>query len=73
MQVRYDSVADVLYVAFGEGKPSGTKEVDRGILVTYGEDGRPMAVEILFAKGEQALSETPPVVFELSLKDAVPH
>ena len=51
--VRYDTDADVLYLALGRPVPAETDEDDDGLLVRYAlDDGHPCGVTVLgFASG----------------------
>lgn len=47
MQIRYDQVADVLLVLLRDEPPVDAIEEPGGVIVSYGEDGRPVSVEFL--------------------------
>jgi uncharacterized protein YuzE len=49
VRVRYDSEADVLRLILRNGAPVDAVEEPGGVIVSYGEDGEPVTVELLNA------------------------
>ena len=49
MQIRYDRIADVLLSLLRDEPPVDAIEEAGGVIVSYGEDGRPLSVEFLQA------------------------
>ena len=49
MKISYDPEHDVLYLNFSENKIVDTVEVDRGVLIDYGESGEMIGVEMIEA------------------------
>ena len=49
MQIRYDGVADALLLLLRDEPPVDAIEEAGGVIVSYGEDGRPVSVEFLQA------------------------
>ena len=52
IKVKYDTDADVLYLALGSPVPASTDEDDDGLLVRYAlDDGHPCGVTVLGYRG----------------------
>jgi uncharacterized protein YuzE len=49
MRIRYDPSVDILYIRLREGPVQESDEITPDIIVDYGEDGKPMGIEILDA------------------------
>lgn len=52
MQIRYDRAADMLLVLLRDEPPVDAVEEPGGVVVSYGEDGRPVSVEFLQAAAQ---------------------
>lgn len=65
MEIRYDAEADVLLIRVSDQPPVEGVEAPRGVIVSYGEEGDPVSVEILDAS-ERNLVE--PGALHVSLK-----
>ena len=60
MMITYDPNHDVMYNRFGEGEIVDTIEVEKGVLIDVGENGRIIGIEIINAStrvGPNPLSE----------------
>jgi len=60
MKITYDPNHDVMYIKFGEGEIVDTIEVEEGVLIDVGENGRVIGIEIINAStkvGPNPLSE----------------
>lgn len=49
MKIRYDQDADILFFSLREEPPVDSIEEEGGVILSYGEDGEPVSVEILNA------------------------
>ncbi len=49
MRISYDPEADVLLVVFRELPPADAVEETGGVILSYGEDGDPVSLELLHA------------------------
>ena len=49
MLIQYDADADVLMVVLGDSPPVDALEERGGVIISYGEDGVPVTVELLEA------------------------
>ena len=49
MKIEYDNQADALYISFQEGAHSESKEVEKGVIVDYNENGEILGIEIIRA------------------------
>lgn len=49
MQIDYDPDADAIYIRLREGEVDDTQFVNKYVYVDLDENGRPLALEILFA------------------------
>jgi uncharacterized protein YuzE len=49
MKIRYDQDADILFFSLREEPPVDAIEEAGGVILSYGEDGEPVSVEILNA------------------------
>ncbi|MEB2836843.1 MAG: DUF2283 domain-containing protein [Desulfurococcales archaeon] len=57
VKLRYDRVADALYVKLKEGEIADSEEIAEGIIVDYNREGEVVGVEILqFSKRRVGLS-----------------
>jgi len=50
VKIWYDEESDILYISFGRGVAVDSEEVDEGVRVEYGEDGKLIGVEISNAR-----------------------
>jgi uncharacterized protein YuzE len=55
MRLRYDPEADVLILLLRDLPPFDSVEEPGGVIVSYGEDGDPVSVEILRASQRQLI------------------
>ena len=55
MDIKYDSIADAVYLAIGTGKVSRTLEMEDRLLVDVDNAGRIIGIEILDASSQQDL------------------
>lgn len=55
MRIRYDPEADVLLLILRDGPPVDAVEEPGGVIVSYGEDGEPVSVELLNASARQLM------------------
>ena len=51
MRIQYDPEADVLLILFKELPPADAVEEEGGVILSYGEDGEPVSLELLHAAG----------------------
>lgn len=49
MKIRYDQDADILFFSLRDEPPVDAIEEAGGVILSYGEDGEPVSVEILNA------------------------
>jgi uncharacterized protein YuzE len=49
MEISYDPKHDLLYIKFSEERVVDTAEVDGGVLIDYGDDGKMIGIEIINA------------------------
>jgi uncharacterized protein YuzE len=49
MKMSYDPKADALYIKLRNGKIEESDEIAEGIIVDYGEKGKPLGIEFLDA------------------------
>jgi uncharacterized protein YuzE len=49
MRIRYDPEADVLVFVLRDDPPVDAVEEPVGVILSYGEDGQPVSVELLHA------------------------
>ncbi|MCU0290221.1 MAG: DUF2283 domain-containing protein [Acidobacteria bacterium] len=49
MKIRYDQDADILFFSLRDEPPVDAIEEPGGVILSYGEDGEPVSVEILNA------------------------
>jgi uncharacterized protein YuzE len=49
MKISYDPKYDLLYMKFSEERIVDTVEVDGGVLIDYGDDGKMIGIEIINA------------------------
>ncbi len=49
MKIRYDQDADILFFSLRDEPPVDAIEETGGVILSYGEDGEPVSVEILNA------------------------
>jgi uncharacterized protein YuzE len=61
MKLTYDPEADALYIALSEGPVAKTSDVEEGVILDYGADGRLVGVEIL--RASLRTRETPSVEY----------
>ncbi len=58
IRIRYDSVADALYIKLRDGKIENSEEIAPGIIVDYSKDGEIIGIEIIeFSKKKINLNE----------------
>ncbi len=58
LRIRYDSVADAVYIRLSDKKVAESEEVSPGIIIDYSEEGEIVGIEILnFSKRRINLSE----------------
>lgn len=57
MRIRYDTEADVLLMLLSEEPPVDAVEEPGGVIVSYGEDGDPVSVEVLEASSRRFLQD----------------
>lgn len=69
MKIRYDAEADVLYVVLREDPPVDAVEEPGGVIVSYGEDGGPVGVELLQASARKLIE---PGQVSVTLQTEVP-
>jgi len=55
MRIRYDPEADVLLLILRDAPPVDAIEEPGGVIVSYGEDGEPVSVELLHASARQLI------------------
>jgi len=55
MKIRYDSDADVLLFVLRDDPPVDAIEEPGGVIVSYGEDGEPVSVELLNAAARRMI------------------
>lgn len=55
MRIRYDPEADVLLLILRDAPPVDALEEPGGVIVSYGEDGEPVSVELLNASARQLM------------------
>jgi uncharacterized protein YuzE len=48
MKIRYDHMADAMYIRLKEGKPAKTTEVFHDMFIDINADGELLGIEILF-------------------------
>ncbi|MCG9886170.1 MAG: DUF2283 domain-containing protein [Cyanobacteria bacterium] len=53
MQIRYDPEADILLLLLRDLPPMDSIAEPGGIIVSYGEDGEPVSIELLNASKKQ--------------------
>ncbi|GAB4349467.1 MAG: hypothetical protein Fur0042_16830 [Cyanophyceae cyanobacterium] len=53
MQIRYDPEADVLLLILRDSPPIDSIAEPGGIIVSYGDDGEPVSIELLNASKKQ--------------------
>jgi len=55
MRIRYDPEADVLLLILRDAPPVDAIEEPGGVIISYGEDGEPVSVELLHASARQLI------------------
>jgi len=55
MRIQYDPEADVLLLILRDAPPVDAIEEPGGVIVSYGEDGEPVSVELLHASARQLI------------------
>ena len=55
MRIRYSADADVLLVVLRDEPPADAVEEPGGVIVSYGEDGEPVSVEVLNASARHLI------------------
>jgi uncharacterized protein YuzE len=56
MKIRYDSESDILMMIIRDEPPVDAIEEEGGVIVSYGEDDRPVSVEFLNASVRQLIN-----------------
>jgi uncharacterized protein YuzE len=57
MRVRYDPEADVLLLIVRDEPPVDSLEEPGGVIISYGEDGKPVSVEFLNASARNLVQQ----------------
>lgn len=55
IKIKYDAEADVLHLVLREEPPVDAVEEPGGVIVSYGEDGGPVGVELLQASARKLI------------------
>jgi uncharacterized protein YuzE len=55
MRIRYDPEADVLVLVLRDDPPVDAVEEPGGVILSYGEDGQPVSVELLHASARRLI------------------
>lgn len=53
MKIRYDPEADVLLLLLSEDPPVDAVEEPGGVIISYGDDGEPVSIEVLNASSKR--------------------
>ncbi len=57
-KIKYDGVADALYIRVKDGEVSDSDEIERGIIIDYDKGGEIIGIEIInFSKSKIDLSK----------------
>jgi len=55
MRIKYDPDADVLVVVLRDDPPVDAVEEPGGVILSYGEDGQPVSLELLHASARRLI------------------
>lgn len=57
MKISYDAEADILLMLLSDDPPADAVEEPGGVIISYGEDGEPVSIEVLNASSRRLVTE----------------